>query len=86
MLLPRRARRERDASLPLLRQLENAFGLQAGASEILFPGRVTNLFASSTEIAKFRPSLPGDLKLFTPIKVPESLISGPPELPGLIGV
>jgi hypothetical protein len=52
---------------------------------ILFAARVINLFASSTETAKFSPS-PLALKLFTPINVPESLMRGPPELPGFMGV
>ena len=52
---------------------------------MLFPERAINFLTSSTDTAKFRPS-PSDLKLFTPIRLLESLSRGPPELPGLMGV
>jgi len=39
-----------------------------------------------TATAKFSPSPPDALKALTPISFPSSLIKGPPELPGLIGV
>jgi hypothetical protein len=56
-----------------------------GACSILFPERARNFLTSSTETAKFKPSPPA-LKLFTPIRLLESLSRGPPELPGLMGV
>ena len=46
----------------------------------------TKDLTSSTDIAKFKPSLPGEPKELIPINFPLSLNNGPPELPGLLGV
>ena len=79
------------ASFCSLRNFDSCFGLHPrspfgalGVRSILFPGRAINFLTSSTETAKFKPSPPA-LKLFTPIRLLESLSRGPPELPGLMG-
>ena len=70
----------------MFRNREISFGshvvFEARAGSDLL-GSAKNLLTLSTETAKFRPS-PSAFPAFTPIKLPDSLINGPPELPGLM--
>ena len=54
-------------------------------ADMLLAGSLAYRRIDNTETAKFSPS-PLALNEFTPNRLPDSPIKGPPELPGLIGV
>jgi hypothetical protein len=75
------------ALFSLFRKRDISFGSHefSEACGIGLAGSAKNFLTLSTETAKLRPS-PSPLPEFTPIRVLDSLIRGPPELPGLMGV